>query len=128
MRGGFELAPFERIVAGHDGEPVRCLPKVVHPDVAALKVQHNPQILLVLKTPIHAQQDIETPLSTPKQLTVRRARPACGLHGAGLVSPQLGGESTRQILVKQNAHGPERNSEPDRARRVPVALSGYSRS
>ena len=35
------------------------------------------QILLVLKTPIHAQQDIETPLSTPKQLTVRRARPAC---------------------------------------------------
>ena len=80
------------------------------------------QILLVLKTPIHAQQDIETPLSTPKQLTVRRARPACGLHGANLVSRQLGGESTRQILVKQNAHRPKRNSEPDRARRVPVAL------
>ena len=80
------------------------------------------QILLVMKTPIHAQQDIETPLSTPKQLTVRRARPACGLHGADLVSRQLGGESTRQILVKQNAHRPERNSEPDRARRVPVAL------
>ena len=80
------------------------------------------QILLVLKTPIHTQQDIETPLSTPKQLTVRRARPACGLHGADLVSCQLGGESTRQILVKQNAHRPERNSEPDRAQRVPVAL------
>ena len=80
------------------------------------------QILLVLKTPIHAQQDIENPLSTPKQLTVRRARPACGLHGADLVSRQLGGESTRQILVKQNTHGRERNSEPDRARRAPVAL------
>ena len=24
------------------GDPVRCLPKVVHPDVAALKLQHNP--------------------------------------------------------------------------------------
>ena len=23
------------------GDPVRCLPKVVHPDVAALKLQHN---------------------------------------------------------------------------------------
>ena len=23
------------------GNPVRCLPKVVHPDVAALKLQHN---------------------------------------------------------------------------------------
>ena len=44
------------------------------------------QILLVLKTPIHAQQDIETSLCTPKQLTIRRARPACGLYGADLVS------------------------------------------
>ena len=61
-------------------------------------------------------------LSTPNQLTVRRARPACGLHGADLVSRQLGGESTRQILVKQNAHGLERNSDPDRVRRAPVAL------
>ena len=60
-------------------------------------------------------------LITPKQLTVRRARPACGLHGADLVSRQLGGESTRQILVKQNAHGQEPNPEPDRARRAPVA-------
>ena len=25
------------------GDPVRCLPKVVHPDVAALKLQHNPR-------------------------------------------------------------------------------------
>ena len=25
------------------GDPVRCLPKVVHPDVAALKLQHNRQ-------------------------------------------------------------------------------------
>ena len=58
------------------------------------------QILLVLKTSIHRQQHIETPLSTPKQLTVRRPRPACGLHGAALVSRQFGGESTRQILVK----------------------------
>ena len=79
------------------------------------------QILLVLKTPIHAQQDIETPLSTPKQLTVRRARPACGLHGADLVSRQLGGGSTRQILVKQNTHGQEPNPEPNRARQAPVA-------
>ena len=27
------------------GDPVRCLPKVVHPDVAALKLQHNPATL-----------------------------------------------------------------------------------
>ena len=26
------------------GDPVRCLPKVVHPDVAALKLQHNQAI------------------------------------------------------------------------------------
>ena len=26
------------------GDPVRCLPKVVHPDVAALKLQHNPRL------------------------------------------------------------------------------------
>ena len=61
------------------------------------------QILLVLKTPIHTQQDIETPLSTPKQLTVRRARPACGLHGADLVSRQLGGESTRQMARRSSS-------------------------
>ena len=79
------------------------------------------QILLVLKTSIHAQQDIETPLGTPKQFTVRRPRPACGLHGADLVPRQLGGESTWQILVKQNAHGPKGNPEPDRARQAPVA-------
>ena len=78
-------------------------------------------ILLVLKTSIHTQQDIETPLGTPKQLPVRRPRPACGLHGADLVSRQFGGESTWQILVKQNAHGPKRNPEPDRARQPPVA-------
>ena len=80
------------------------------------------RILLVLKTPIHAQQDIETSLCTPKQLTIRCARPACGLYGADLVSRQLGGESTRQILVKQNAHGQEPNPEPNRARQAPVAL------
>ena len=27
-------------------DPVRCLPKVVHPDVAALKLQHNPRGLI----------------------------------------------------------------------------------
>ena len=79
------------------------------------------QILLVPKTSIHAQQDIEAPLGAPKQLTVRRPRPAGGLHGADLVSRQLGGESTWQVLVKQNAHGPKRNPEPDRARQAPVA-------
>ena len=79
------------------------------------------QILLVLKTSIHSQQDIETPLSTPKQFTVGRPRPAHRLHGADLVSAQFGGESPRQILVKQNAHRPERNPEPDPARRAPVA-------
>ena len=79
------------------------------------------KILLVPKTSIHAQQDIETPPGTPKQFTVRRPRPACGLHGADLVSRQLGGESTWQILVKQNAHGPKRNPEPDRVRQPPVA-------
>ena len=78
-------------------------------------------ILLVLKTSIHTQQDIETLLGTPKQLPVRRPRPACGLHGADLMSRQFGGESTWQILVKQNAQGPKRNPEPDRARQPPVA-------
>ena len=47
------------------------------------------QILLVLKASIHAQQDIETPLSMPQQLTVRRPGPARGLHGADLVSPSV---------------------------------------
>ncbi len=74
------------------------------------------EILLVLKTSIHAQQGIEGPLGTAEQLTVRRSRPARGLHRADLVPRQLGGESTRQILVKQNAHGPGRNREPERAR------------
>ena len=63
----------------------------------------------------------ETPTGTPQQFPVRRPRPACCLHGADLVTSQLGGESTWQILVKQNAHGPEQNREPDRARQPPVA-------
>ena len=80
------------------------------------------QILLVLKTSIHGQQGIEAALGTPKQLTVRPTRPAFGLHGADVVPRQLGGEGTRQILVKQNAHGPRRSPEPDRARQAPAAL------
>ena len=79
------------------------------------------QVLLVLEAPIHAQQDVETPTGTPQQFPVRRPRPACCLHGADLVSRQLGGESTWQIHVKQNAHGPEQNPEPDRVRQPPVA-------
>ena len=34
------------------GDPVRCLPKVVHPDVAALKLQHNVQDALIAETSI----------------------------------------------------------------------------
>ena len=38
----FELTPFERIVAGHDGDPVQSLSKTVHPEVAGPKLQQNP--------------------------------------------------------------------------------------
>ena len=37
----FELTPFERIVAGHDGDPVQSLSKIVHPEVAGPKLQQN---------------------------------------------------------------------------------------
>ena len=37
----FELTPFERIVAGHDGDPVQSLSKTVHPEVAGPKLQQN---------------------------------------------------------------------------------------
>ena len=63
------------------------------------------EIPLMRETSIHAQQGIETLASLPKQLTVTDSRPACGLHGAGVVSRKLGGKVPWQILVKQNAHG-----------------------
>ena len=37
----FELTPLERIVAGHDGDPVQSLSKTVHPEVAGPKLQQN---------------------------------------------------------------------------------------
>ena len=53
-----------------------CWEPSVRRDPGLTSLDHNPlhpvpaqRILLVLKTSIHAQQDIETPLSTPEQLT-----------------------------------------------------------
>ena len=65
------------------------------------------QILLVRETSIHAQQGIEVLASPPEQRAVLRSRPTLGLDAADVVPGQLRRESPWQILVKQNAHGPE---------------------
>ena len=41
MRAGSNWRHLNGLLLGMMGDPVRCLPKVVHPDVAALKLQHN---------------------------------------------------------------------------------------
>ena len=41
MRAGSNWRHLNGLSLGMMGDPVRCLPKVVHPDVAALKLQHN---------------------------------------------------------------------------------------
>ena len=43
MRAGSNWRHLNGLSLGMMGDPVRCLPKVVHPDVAALKLQHNPR-------------------------------------------------------------------------------------
>ena len=40
----FELTPLERIVAGHDGDPVQSLSKTIHPEVAGPKLQQNQRL------------------------------------------------------------------------------------
>ena len=42
MRAGSNWRHLNGLSLGMMGDPVRCLPKVVHADVAALKLQHNP--------------------------------------------------------------------------------------
>ena len=42
MRAGSNWRHLNGLSLGMMGDPVQCLPKVVHPDVAALKLQHNP--------------------------------------------------------------------------------------
>ena len=66
-----------------------------------------PQVLLVRETSIHAQQGIEMLASLPEQYAVLSSRSTLGLHAADVVPGQLHRESLRQILVKQNAHGPQ---------------------
>ena len=41
MRAGSNWRHLNGLSLGMMGDPVRCLLKVVHPDVAALKLQHN---------------------------------------------------------------------------------------
>ena len=41
MRAGSNWRHLNGLSLGMMGDPIRCLPKVVHPDVAALKLQHN---------------------------------------------------------------------------------------
>ena len=41
MRAGSNWRHLNGLSLGMMGDPVRCLPKVVHPDVEALKLQHN---------------------------------------------------------------------------------------
>ena len=41
MRAGSNWRHLNGLSLGMMGDPVQCLPKVVHPDVAALKLQHN---------------------------------------------------------------------------------------
>ena len=41
MRAGSNWRHLNGLSLGMMGDPVRCLPKVVHADVAALKLQHN---------------------------------------------------------------------------------------
>ena len=43
MRAGSNWRHLNGLSLGMMGDPVQCLPKVVHLDVAALKLQHNPQ-------------------------------------------------------------------------------------
>ena len=45
MRAGSNWRHLNGLSLGMMGDPVRCLPKVVHPDVAALKLQHNHLVL-----------------------------------------------------------------------------------
>ena len=62
------------------GDPVRCLPKVVHPDVAALKLQHNPPARAGGPEPIGGRQPGGGPGRDPD------AAPPWGVRGAGSVA------------------------------------------
>ena len=54
MRAGSNWRHLNGLSLGMMGDPVRCLPKVVHPDVAALKLQHN----RILNHPLHMLVDV----------------------------------------------------------------------
>ena len=51
MRAGSNWRHLNGLSLGMMGDPVRCLPKVVHPDVAALKLQHNLAMMIHIDMP-----------------------------------------------------------------------------
>ena len=55
MRAGSNWRHLNGLSLGMMGNPVRCLPKVVHPDVAALKVQHNQVECVKLLAPVRSR-------------------------------------------------------------------------
>ena len=83
MRAGSNWRHLNGLSLGMMGDPVRCLPKVVHPDVAALKLQHNPRQC----EPRYQGRRFIAPVvrrgGPPRQPKVEQLRPRLGQHDVG---------------------------------------------
>ena len=84
MRAGSNWRHLNGLSLGMMGDPVRCLPKVVHPDVAALKLQHNPHArwteALLHKDPLRLGR---RPRARPAERTARSDTPSPHGHPFG---------------------------------------------
>ena len=140
------------------GDPVRCLPKVVHPDVAALKLQHNPNKSSFGtppnragvprgRSPAHgcshrgspprgprrtdaSPTDRGTPRDVPRRSRCRE--PACGarLDVASIAHPLTTGPGPTDPSrpIRGSSGGSPRSVSPTRPSRRPVAESASAAS
>ncbi len=82
--------------------------EVFHPITNCLNHKHSNRqsgkVLLKLKIPVHRQEYIELNGGESEQLSILDTCPSATLNGGNLVTNQHCRETTREILVKQDAH------------------------
>ena len=126
MRAGSNWRHLNGLSLGMMGDPVRCLPKVVHPDVAALKLQHN---LLGSDRCLDGQP--ERPAGWAAALLGSRHRDRSD-PAAHLPSPAAPGRRVPARAVRDNASRPLRSRLYDAlpaqsAFEAPSAIAGPAR-
>lgn len=82
--------------------------EVFHPITNCFNHKHSnwqgSNVLLELKVPVHRQERIEFRSGEPEKLSILDARPPALLNGGNRVTNQQCRETTREILIKQDAH------------------------